>query len=101
MEFTLNSAIEAVFYAILVLIAAKFVEWLIEYLHNFKTYYKIKRWPTLPLIGNLHLIKNNGRDFLCQVSEMAKQWQDEPFYSLWRGWKPVVVIHKAENLDVS
>lgn len=101
MEITPYLLLESVVFAILIFWAAKFLEWLFEYLHDLKTYYKIKSWPILPLIGNLYRIKNNGRDFLSQVVQMAKEFKDEPIFSLWRGWKPVVIIHKGENLDVS
>lgn len=81
-------------------ICTLFVQWLCRYMINLKTYWSLKSWPILPIIGNLHHFKNNGADMLDKMYKMSMDFTDQPIFCFWRGWVPIVVFHRAEALDV-
>ena len=83
-----------------VYLAVKFIEWLLEYIKNLRTYHDIKGWPIIPVIGNLDKVKNNGVDFLKIAVEMSLDFHKEAFFRIYRGWEPVIIFHKADYLDV-
>ena len=69
----------------LIWLATMLANWLINYLQNIITYSPVKGMPMLPIIGNLHQIDNNGVDFLKLLSSMAKKYNDEPVFKIYRG----------------
>ncbi len=100
MDITPGLVIEAVFFSILVYVASRLLEWLLDYFQTVRTYRKIKGLPILPFIGNLHQITNNGVDFLKEIKAISIKFSDAPVFMFYRAWQPLIIFHKADYIDV-
>lgn len=90
-----------IFITILVLYCIKcLLKWLLKYINDVQTYWNIKSWSFLPVIGNLHQFDNNGVSVLKAVMEMSREFTDETVFKFMRGWVPIIVFHRAEGMHV-
>ncbi len=97
----ISSIINLIFLFLIVRLLTLLVKWLVNYLLNIKNYWTVKGWPSIPIVGNLHQFKNNGVDMLKAFKSMAEEFKDVNFFKFFRGWVPIIIFHKAENLDVT
>ena len=53
----------------------------------------------IPFIGNAHQFKKK-HEFIQQLREVSVQYSDEPLFRLWVGTEPLIILHKADYLEV-
>jgi len=98
---TFHLVIHMIISFLVVCLLTLLAKWFVNYLLNIRTYWAVKGWPSIPIVGNLHQFNNNGVDMLAAVKSMSEDFSDVSFFKLFRGWVPIIVFHKAENLDVT
>lgn len=57
MELTISLILQAIYFIIVANLIVKALKWLFAYFHRWNTMKNLKSLPTLPFIGNVHLIK--------------------------------------------
>ena len=85
MEATLILILKTICLVFIMWLLIKLLEVIYQYLKEIVAYRNIKGLPMLPIIGNIHQIKNNGVDFLKKTKEIAIMCKDEPIFIFWRG----------------
>lgn len=56
--------------------------------------------PAYPFVGHALLMKPNGADFFQQLMQYTEEFRHQPLIKLWIGPVPLVVLYKAENVEV-
>ncbi len=98
MQLRLSSCLK---YLLVVYGSTKLARWLVDYIVNLYTYRNHRHLPMYPLIGNLHLVHSANVSRLQRVFNWSRQFSDAPMFVFWNTWRPIVMIHKAEPLEVS
>nr|UOU03280.1 cytochrome P450 4V23/24-2 [Brachionus rubens] len=99
LSLSLGFIIKSLFYLICISLVFQVSRWLLNYVYLVRSVNKIKGLPMLPIIGNIHQIKQKY-EFTKQMKEFAKMFKDEPLFRLWLGTKPSYVFHKGDYVEV-
>ena len=77
----------------------KIVKWLIKYVSDVRKVNKINGPAMLPIIGNTHHLDTKD-GLLFDQAKISANYRDKPFYRVWLGTKPLIMFHKADELEV-
>jgi hypothetical protein len=106
-----------IFNAILLFICIKIIKWLANYIYQIWIYSHINGPRILPFLGNfLRLNKpKSGKklaafinysifmylEILIEYQKIVKEYGNGPFLRIWTGTLPIVLFHKADELEVN
>ncbi|XP_036911115.1 cytochrome P450 4V2 [Sturnira hondurensis] len=81
----------------------KFLQVLARY---WRTWVQMKSLPTVdekpyPFLGHLLLLKPDPRDFFRQLTEQSEMYRSLPFFILWIGPMPMLIMYNTEVVEAS
>jgi hypothetical protein len=95
-----------IFNAILLFICIKIIKWLANYIYQIWVYSHINGPRIFPFLGNfLRLNKPKSififLEILIEYQKIVKEYGKGPFLRIWTGTLPIVLFHKADELEVN
>ncbi|XP_049721243.1 cytochrome P450 4V2 [Elephas maximus indicus] len=69
-----------------------------------RKWHQMRPVPTVarayPLVGHALLLKADGKEYFQQIIQYSEEYRYMPLLKLWMGPVPMVVLYKAENVEV-